>query len=334
MGSLDTGKYGSGVRTVDFARFFSDDAKVRARLCEELVGCLATVGFVKLINHGIGGDEIRQAFDINRRFFRLAPEAKEKAAHPPEPNPHRGYSYVGQEKLSMVKDYEKGSREVLDVFDVKESYDQGPAVDELYPNRWPDEDDVPGFRATASSFYQRCHEAHQDILRALAMGLGLGATFLLDLCEPNSSEMRLNHYPGGPVSAMGRGARRISEHTDFGTMTLLFQDSVGGLEVEDQRQPGSYFAVPRESPDEMIVNVGDCLQRWTNDGFRSASHRVVLPDDQDAWVDDRYSIAYFGKPSRAQPVGSRRELLRDGEEPRYENMTAWEYNQEKLVRTY
>jgi isopenicillin N synthase-like dioxygenase len=218
----------------------------------------------------------------------------------------------------------------------KESFDQGPAVDELYPNRWPDETDLPGFREFAQDFYEQCHRAHQSILEAISLGLGLSSTFLVDLCKTSSSELRLNHYPGGPMCTMRRGARRISEHTDFGTVTLLFQDSVGGLEIEDQENRGHYFAVPCNSPTQMVVNIGDCLQRWTNDRFRSTSHRVVFPYniDQDAWVDDRYSIAFFGKPTRSQPVGSLRALLKDGEKPRYDDITAWEYNQEKLVLTY
>ena len=206
--------------------------------------------------------------------------------------------------------------------------------DDLYPNRWPDEQDVPGFRSVMTDFYARCQEAHQHILKALAIGLGHRSEFLLNLCRKNSSELRLNHYPGGPMSSIRKGSRRISEHTDFGTVTLLFQDSVGGLEVEDQGHMGTYFPVPCDSPFEMIVNIGDCLQRWSNDRFRSTSHRVILPRDENAYVEDRYSIAYFGKPNRCQVVGSLPELLRNGEKPFYEDITAWQYNQQKLLRTY
>ena len=103
---------------------------------------------------------------------------------------------------------------------------------------------MPGFRAIAEAFYESCHQVHQDIVHALSIGLGLGPTFLLRLCNMNSSELRLNHYPGGVMSDMHKGARRISEHTDFGTVTLLFQDSIGGLEIEDQGMAGRYFSVP------------------------------------------------------------------------------------------
>lgn len=156
---------------------------------------------------------------------------------------------------------------------------------------------------------------------ALSVGLGFSPTFLVDLYSTNSSELRLNHYPGGAISEMRKGARRISEHTDFGTVILLFQDSISGLEIEDQSMPGRYFTVPCTSPTEMIINLSDCLQRWINDRFRSTSYRVVLPSDEKAWVQDRYSIAYFSKPNRSQAVGTLRELLREGEKPRYEDIT-------------
>ncbi|RDL36298.1 uncharacterized protein BP5553_05650 [Venustampulla echinocandica] len=293
------------------------------------------------------------------RFFSLPLAAKTKAAHPCGPKPHRGYSYIGQEKLSKVKDYEKGNRDAVEVYDVKvsilaptsssfslratigltwflqESFDQGPVRDELYPNRWPDEDDIPNFRAFMERLYERCHQIHQQILQALALGLGLGLAFFRDMCDHNTSELRLNHYPGCEAAILHKGAKRISEHTDFGTVTLLFQDSVGGLEIEDQDVPGDYFPIPFENKAEMIVNIGDCLQRWSNDKFRATSHRVVLPPgSSDAWVRDRYSVAYFGKPNRSQVVGTLPELLPDGAKSKYSNITTWEYIDEKLSLTY
>lgn len=216
----------------------------------------------------------------------------------------------------------------------QESFDQGPAQDELYPNRWPLESDIPGFRSFMENFYDRCQELHQDILRALSIGLGVEATYLQDLCNQNVSELRLNHYPACPASKLNSKCKRISEHTDFGTITLLFQDSVGGLEIEDQGHPGHYYPVPFETKSEMILNIGDCLQRWSNDKLRSTSHRVMLPPGVGSWVDDRYSVAYVGKPNRSQAVGSLPEFMKHGSITKYSNVTAWEYNQQKLLRTY
>lgn len=303
--------------------------------CQEIRHSLHTVGFIKLVNHGISGDTIDKAFHWNKRFFDLPLEVKNQAAHPAQPNPHRGYTYVGQEKLSRVADYEKGSRDAKEVYDIKESFDQGPTEDELYPNRWPNDSEIPGFQSFMEHFYDTCHHVHLKILDSLAIGLGLEKTFLRDLCAVNTSELRLNHYPACETGAITRGeAKRISEHTDFGTLTLLFQDSVGGLEVEAQDEPGCYFPVAAEDRYEMIINVGDCLQRWTNNKYRSTSHRVVLPPQAGEWIPDRYSIAYFAKPNREQTVGPLEACLAEGEKPKYDHVSAWEYNQRKLLLTY
>ena len=281
-------------------------------------------------------------------------DLKNKAAHPEQPNPHRGYSYVGQEILSRVKDFEKGDRNAPVVHDIKvclgyqqnkqrtissnhllqESYDQGPVEDAMYPNRWPDDADLPGFRSSMESFYDDCHNAHRNVLRAIAMGFGLKPEFFFELCNVNTSELRLNHYPACAASQIHAGAMRISEHTDFGTVTLLFQDSMGGLEIEDQKKRGSYFPVAPQDKYEMIINIGDCLQRWTNNTLRSTSHRVALPPMAGDWIDSRYSVAYFGKPNRDQHVGPLAEFVKDGDTPAYDNLSAWEYNQQKLNLTY
>jgi isopenicillin N synthase-like dioxygenase len=184
------------------------------------------------------------------------------------------------------------------------------------------------------SFYLSCHQVHLDILRAIATGLGYKPDFLENLCQKNTSELRLNHYPATSAESIRQGAKRISEHTDFGTITLLFQDSVGGLEIEDQKKRGFYFPVAPGDKYDIIVNIGDCLQRWTNNRVRSTSHRVVLPPVVGDWVDDRYSVAYFAKPNRDQSVGPLPEFVPAGEKPLYDDISAWEYNQQKLLLTY
>lgn len=204
------------------------------------------------------------------------------------------------------------------------------------------------------SFYTHCQTLHLNLLSAIALSLSLEPTFFIPRCGTNSSELRLNHYPATKASLLENGeSMRISSHTDFGTITLLFQDGVGGLEVESQERDGVYIPVlPSEAGRgrDMIVNVGDCLQRWTNDRLRSANHRVTLPvgmKEKDSSssscctstgvveVSDRYSIAYFGKPDRAALVSAIPELVGEGEQLRYEGaMTAWEYNQSRLLQTY
>lgn len=149
-------------------------------------------------------------------------------------------------------------------------------------------------------FSDRCDEVHQQILSILQTALGLTDSRLLSLCDSRNGELRIAHYPSIDIERIKSGSTfRIAEHTDTGTLTLLFQDSVGGLEVEDQHRPGEFLPVTSSQQSEMIVNVGDTLQRWTGEKLRSANHRVVAPQTFQTFpsgiVPTRFSIGFFGK---------------------------------------
>ncbi|KAL4862144.1 hypothetical protein BDV12DRAFT_49613 [Aspergillus spectabilis] len=324
---------------LDFADFVSGNQTRQDEFCRRLLSSLSTLGFVKITNHSIPDEALDQVFEWSKRFFSLPVESKTQAAHPVQANPHRGWSCVGQEKLSVI-------RQGKAIFDLKESFDQGPATDPLYPNIFPPPSTLPGFRPFMESFYEQCQSLHLTLLRAIALSLSVEETFFISRCGVNSSELRLNHYPATETADLKSGnMMRISSHTDFGTVTLLFQDSVGGLEIESQDQAGVYIPVLPSSSGaegsgsgekEMILNVGDCLQRWTNDRLRSANHRVTLPlTTEGSTVPARYSVAYFGKPDRDVSVGAIRELVEEGKKAKYKgDMTAWEYNQSRLLQTY
>ncbi|KAL2829325.1 hypothetical protein BJY01DRAFT_125202 [Aspergillus pseudoustus] len=375
------------IPVLDFADFAHGSQDQQDDFCRRLHASLSTLGFVKIRNHSIPDETLDEVFDWSKRFFGMPLEDKLKAAHPVQANPHRGWSCVGQEKLSVI-------RQGKAVFDLKESFDQGPSTDTLYPNIFPPPTTLPNFRPFMESFYEACQSLHLELLSAIARSFSLPPSFFTARCARNSSELRLNHYPAAKCADLADGSMmRISSHTDFGTVTLLFQDGVGGLEIESQDQTGVYIPVlptattsSKENngggaPREMIVNVGDCLQRWTNDRLRSANHRVTLPVGMKGIhylkdsggggasaaaggsasggrsagsrssnsnsngnstlqvngnvVPDRYSVAYFGKPDREALVGAIPELVRDGEQIKYGGtMTAWEYNQSRLLQTY
>ena len=146
----------------------------------------------------------------------------------------------------------------------QESFDQGPRNDSLYPNIWNDEDDLPGFRSFMEQFYEQCHDLHLRLLSAIAESMHLSPAFFSSQCGQNSSELRLNFYPSANHCDLSEGNMRISSHSDFGTITLLFQDDFGGLEIESQTETGSYIPIASGGKTELVLNVGDCLQRWTN----------------------------------------------------------------------
>lgn len=127
---------------------------------------------------------------------------------------------------------------------------------------------LPGFRAFTTKFYWECWKTAQDILRALSLGLGLGdEDYLLRFHDGHNNQLRLLHYPPVPASALeSQSAARMPAHTDWGSITMLFQDDCGGLEVETRQ--GNFVEAP-PLKNAIIMNIGDILMRWSNGMTRS-----------------------------------------------------------------
>ncbi|KAL9047248.1 MAG: hypothetical protein Q9214_000131, partial [Letrouitia sp. 1 TL-2023] len=167
--------------------------------------------------------------------------------------------------------------------------------------------------------FQRMESVAALLMEALEVGLGLPHGAFLEKMTPagNSSEMRLNHYPAIDVGEI-RGGRvsRIWPHFDLGVITLLFQDEVGGLEFEDRASSGKFQRINCERPTEMVVNVSETLQRWTNGYVPAGLHRVNVPEtlenQQYGEIPERYSIAYFCKADREASVGPLKQFIHDG----------------------
>lgn len=235
------------------------------------------------------------------------------------------------------------------ILDSQETFDMGPSDDKKFPNVWPSTEHMPHFRLVMEATFDILHESLLQILHCVETGLGLPIDRLSEMHRAREHEFRLLHYPAVPASRLeeGSGSVRIAEHSDFGSLTFLLQDAVGGLMVEDQEIEGLFH--PLESgPGEIVLNVGDCLQRWTGALLRSANHKVVMPQtkqgdrrdsgageggDREAIVPERFSIAFFGKPDRHAVVHCLPEL-RSSSSVVYESLTAGDYNMQKLIRTY
>ncbi|CEI67631.1 unnamed protein product [Fusarium venenatum] len=261
--------------------------------------------------------------------------SKMVAAHPPQASPHRGYSFVGQEKLAGVTGFAEDSEKNSEIQDNKETFDLGSPDDSEFPNRWPSECQIPQFRAIVEQHYEALEQVQLQVLAAFALGLGLKRNFFSCLHEKSHHEMRLLHYPSTKVGDLIGGKTRIADHTDFGSVTLLFQDNTGGLEGRD-RETGRYQAIESQ-PMECLVIVGDCFQRWTGNQVWAIPHRVTVPyrtavEDNDCHVPERFSIAFFGKPNRDAQVGNLNHPRFQAMQ--YSSITAGEYNNMKLERTY
>lgn len=222
---------------------------------------------------------------------------------------------------------------------LQETVDLGSATDDLVDNIWPSEDTLPGFRHFMEDFYEKAFKTELEILSALSIALGVSEEHMRSLHSRAENEFRLLHYPSIPASDLADGsATRIAEHTDFGTITMLFQDSVGGLQVEDQAELGTFHSVESSRPTEIILNIGDSLQRLTNDTFKAACHRVTYPPAINAGdsvaIPERYSVAYFAKPNRSASLLPLREFITSATPCRYEDVTAWEWNNRRIAKLF
>ena len=182
-----------------------------------------------------------------------------------------------------------------------------------------------------------------QILEALETALAVPAgTFTRSVThDASASELRLNHYPAIDIADLKRGTvGRIWPHFDLGVITLLFQDRTCGLEFEDRarRGRGEFVAVESDDPREMVVNVSETLQRWTNGRLPAGLHRVGVPPGLDGRAEgvlpERFSVPYFCKADRVASVGCLEPFVEPGDKASYEDITAIEYHQQRLLSAY
>lgn len=221
-------------------------------------------GFIYIRGHGIPDDLINAARQQALAFFRQSDDLKSEVLISAK---HRGWLKPGAAKM---QDDAK--------VDLKESFiwgyqDTEGKTPEDHPlrgsNQWPDS--LPNLQTAAMAYYEQAQRLAMELLQGFALGLGLDKGFFLQHCERPLTRSAFVYYPSQPES-MGEKQFGVAPHTDFGVLTVLCQDDVGGLQV--QTADGEWVHAP---PIEgtLVVNVGDLLARWTDDVYLSTPHRVV-----------------------------------------------------------
>jgi isopenicillin N synthase-like dioxygenase len=255
---------------------------------------------------------------------------------------------VGREKVSQMIFDEASISAARSVPDVKESYEIGRDDEEAsLPNIWPPQDILPGFRVFFNKFYEVCYAAELEMLRLIALGLGLDEEYFIRFHKNKDNQIRLLHYPPIEESLLRQGkAERIAAHTDYGTITMLFQDDVGGLEVESANEKEKFIPVPY-IPNTAVVNIADFLMRWSNDELKSTMHRVKAPPSRavDEGEDNtvatkskltraRHSVVYFVGADLEKTVDCVPSCWGPGRPKKYEPVNAMEYIRMRLEATY
>ncbi|GFP56406.1 hypothetical protein ACSS6W_006685 [Trichoderma asperelloides] len=332
------------IPVVDFTLARTGSEEDRRRVAKELYEAFKNVGFAYVRNHGVPQEVVDEAFVWNHRFFNMPQADKDKAPRPSESWHHRGYSSVGREKVSQMIFDEESISAARSVPDVKESYEIGRDDEEAsLPNVWPPRDILPGFREFFNKFYEVCYAAELEILRLIALGMGLEEEYFIRFHKNKDNQIRLLHYPPIEERILRQGkAERIAAHTDYGTITMLFQDDVGGLEVEDVNEKGKFIPAPY-IPNTAVVNIADFLMRWSNDELKSTMHRVKAPplaaDEDEAATKHRmtrarHSVVYFVGADLEKTVDCVPGCWGPDRPKKYEPVNAMEYIRMRLQATY
>ncbi|MEI7669823.1 MAG: 2OG-Fe(II) oxygenase family protein, partial [Pseudomonadota bacterium] len=274
--------------------------------------------FVAVKNHGISDHLIEDLYREVKGFFSL-PESIKLKYQKMHLNGQRGYTSYGRE-------HAKGSNtgDLKEFWQFGQIVTDGDPIKEDYPNNiWVDE--VPGFNEVGIQSFRAFENTGRTLLRAIALYLKLNENYFDDKVNNGNSILRAIHYP--PINNDPKSAIRAEQHEDINLITLLVGASADGLEILNRQN--EWVAVTA-LPGQIIVNVGDMLQRLTNDVLISTTHRVVNPPRQ-LWNTSRFSIPFFLHPRAEMKLNCLPSCVNFDNSRKYDNITAGEYLNERLV---
>ncbi|KAI5862292.1 thymine dioxygenase [Durotheca rogersii] len=320
---------------IDFSAFLNGNPEQRRETAKAILHGFQTAGFIYLKGLPITSEYRKHVFETSAKYFRLPTETKMSHCWT-TPEANRGYSAPGREKTTSLTDREEVQRLRDTVPDIKESLEIGREDEPGHPNHWPEEEgELVGFKETMLGFHTKCKELHIEVMRAIAVGLQIEETWFDDYTDVGDNTLRLLHYPEvrKDVFRTNPSQVRAGAHSDYGSITLLFQDARGGLQV---RSPTGVFVDATPIEDTCVVNAGDLLARWSNDNIKSTIHRVVEPpsrNDEDTYG-ARYSIAYFCNPNFKSYIEAIPGTYAAEADRKYEGINSGQYLVQRLTATY
>lgn len=304
------------IPSVDLSEFLSGDAEKKKNFIQSLGKAYEEVGFVAVKNHGISDDLIADLYKYVQHFFSL-PLKQKKNYEIKGLAGQRGYTSFG-------KEHAKGS----EAPDLKEFFQYGQIArdnfkDEIYADNVSVKE-IEKFDTTLAEAFRAFEKSGTALLQAIASYLNLEENYFDRFIYNGNSILRSIHYP--PITTEPVSAIRAEQHEDINLITLLVGASADGLEILSKQNEW----VPVTSlPEQIVVNVGDMLQRLTNNKLCSTTHRVVNPARQ-FWHTSRFSIPFFLHPKTSMSLSCLDNCIDDTHPKLYEDITAGEYLDERL----
>ncbi len=302
---------------VDLAEFTNGNEQQRAAFVQQLGHAFEDVGFVAVKNHGVSEELIARLYTNTQQFFSL-PLEKKRAYEIPGLAGQRGYTSFG-------KEHAKGS----EAPDLKEFFQFGQMVPASHPlkKEYPDNvqvKELPDFNPTLEQAYRSFEKSGGALLQAIALYLGIGEHYFDQYVQEGNSILRAIHYP--PITSEPKSAIRAEQHEDINLITLLVGASADGLQILTKQNE---WLPVKSQANQIVVNVGDMLQRLTNNKLRSTTHRVVNPP-RELWHTSRFSIPFFMHPKSSMSLAALKSCVDANHPKHYPDATAGEYLDERL----
>lgn len=306
------------IPSVDLADFTEGNKETKAAFVKELGKAYEEIGFVAVKNHGLSDALCADLYAQVKGFFTLSKEEKE-AYEIEGLAGQRGY-------VSFGKEHAKNKNEG----DLKEFWHFGQTVEDNDPikEEYPDNvqvNELPKFNAVGREVYQKLEATGREMLRAIALHLNLDENYFDAKIHNGNSILRPIHYP--PITHEPKDAVRAAEHEDINLITLLMGASADGLQVLNKS--GEWISVTA-LPDQIVVNVGDMLQRLTNNKLKSTTHRVVNPP-REKWGTSRYSIPFFLHPRSEVSLNCLPSCISESNPKNFSDITAGEYLEQRII---
>ncbi|WP_132051548.1 isopenicillin N synthase family dioxygenase [Pseudocnuella soli] len=306
------------IPVVDLSDFLSGDAARKQQFVQALGNAYEEVGFVGVKNHGIPDDLIADLYQYVQQFFALPTDVK-LSYEKKELAGQRGYTSFGREH---AKGFE--APDLKEFFQFGQTVEDGDTIKAQYPDNVT-VDEVPQFTPTLLAAYKNFERSGRALLQAIALYLGLDEQYFEQYVHNGNSILRAIHYP--PIIGEPKSSIRAEQHEDINLITLLVGASADGLQILTKQNE---WVGVTSLPEQIVVNVGDMLQRLTNNKLRSTTHRVVNPP-RELWNTSRYSIPFFLHPKASMNLACLEGCVDAANPKAYEDATAGEYLDERLA---
>jgi isopenicillin N synthase-like dioxygenase len=302
---------------VDLSQFINGNKEQQSQFVKELGKAFEEVGFVSVMNHGISSNLISDLYNAVEQFFKLPVESKHKYEIPGLAG-QRGYTSFG-------KEHAKGSNaaDLKEFFQYGQTIEPGQVSDEEYVSNVM-VDEVKNFNTLFLQAYRAFELSGSYLLKAIALHLGLEENYFDDQIQLGNSILRAIHYP--PILEEPKSSIRAEQHEDINLITLLVGASADGLEILSK---DNQWLPVKAGEGQIVVNVGDMLQRLTNNKLSSTTHRVVNPP-REKWSSSRYSIPFFLHPKSNMSLSCLDSCISNEHPKAYDDYTAGQYLDERL----